>query len=127
MRESTHVLPAKPMRARFTSREFRAATFGRVRPVESLSLIEVRCPFSAASFLGHRFGIIPAPGAIASSAFSVPPLTIGSLPECSRSSWEQYPLAFWCPKKMGQKKEKETCRTYMLSGIASGVVCSPAL
>ena len=34
---------------------------------------------------------------------------------------------FWVPQKMGQKKETFSCPTYMLSGIASGVVCSPAV
>ena len=49
--------------------------------------------FSAAPFLGHGFGIIPAPGSFPASAFLVPPSTsFGSLPECSRSPWEHYPL-----------------------------------
>jgi len=62
------------------------------------------CSISATHFLGHSFGIIPAPGVFASSAFPVPPCyTFGSLPECSRSSWEQYPLALECPEKPGQK------------------------
>src|SRR6202790_5853747 len=59
---------------------------------------------SSTHFLGHSFGIIPAPGVLASSACQVPPCkSFGSLPECSRSTWEQYPLALECPKKMGQK------------------------
>jgi hypothetical protein len=38
------------------------------------------------------------------SAFPVPPFeNFGSLPECSRSPWEQYPLALGCPEKTGQK------------------------
>src|SRR6266481_5627085 len=36
-------------------------------------------------------------------------------------------IAFGCPRKMGQKKETFSCPTYMLSGIASGVVCLPAV
>ena len=36
-------------------------------------------------------------------------------------------LAFGCPRKMGQKKETFSCPTYLLSGIASGVVRSPAV
>ncbi len=31
-------------------------------------------------------------------------------------------FAFGCPRKMGQKKETFSCPTYMLSGIAFGVV-----
>ena len=64
-------------------------------------------PFSAAPFLGHGFGIIPAPGSFAPSAFPVPPSEpFGSLPECSRSPWEQYPLRPWVPQGNGAKKEK---------------------
>jgi len=59
---------------------------------------------SAAHFLGHCFGLIPAPGSFAASAFPVPPEQPGSLPQSSRSLWEQKPLAFGCPKKMGHKR-----------------------
>src|SRR6266481_9282914 len=43
--------------------------------------------------------------------------TLGSLPESSRSLWEQKPSLFGCSKKMGQKKEIQKCLTRMLSGI----------
>ncbi len=46
----------------------------------------------------------------------------GSLPLSSHSLWEQQPSLLGCPKKMGQKKENQKCRTYMLSGI--GRACS---
>src|SRR5579859_1621832 len=69
-------------------------------------------PFSAGHFLGHCFGLIPAPGSFAASAFLVPLLkSLGSLPECSRSPWEQKPSLFGCPRKMGQKKEIHKCLT----------------
>src|SRR5882724_1737587 len=45
---------------------------------------------------------------------------LGSLPECSRSLWEQRPLASGCPKKMGQEKGEKFSCIYMLSGIGSG-------
>jgi hypothetical protein len=68
------------------------------------------CSFSAAPFLGHGFAIIPAPGSFSASAFPVPPSeSFGSLPECSRSPWEQYPLRPWVPQGNGAKKEKQTC------------------
>src|SRR5260370_32313109 len=38
-----------------------------------MSLSAVRPPFSATHFLGHGFGLIPAPGSFAASAFTVPP------------------------------------------------------
>ena len=66
--------------------------------------------FFAAPFLGHGFGIIPAPGSFPASAFPVPPSqSFGSLPECSHSLWEQYPLRPWVPQGNGAKKEKQTC------------------
>jgi integrase len=40
-----------------------------------MSLSPVHVPFSAAHFLGHGFGLIPAPGSFAPSAFTVPPPT----------------------------------------------------
>jgi len=62
-------------------------------------------PFSAAPFLGHGFGIIPAPGSFAPSAFPVPPSEpFGSLPECNRSPWEQYPLRPRVPQGNGAEK-----------------------
>jgi hypothetical protein len=76
-------------------------------------------PFFRRHLLGHSFGLIPAPGSGAASAFPVPPEPRGSLPECSRLLWEQKPLAFGCLKKTGQEKGERRC-TYMLSGIASG-------
>jgi hypothetical protein len=81
--------------------------------------------FSAAAFLGHGSGIIPAPGGFTASAFPVPPSnSFGSLPECSRSPWEQYPLRPWVPQGNGAEKGETQC-IYMLSGIASGR-CFPA-
>lgn len=34
---------------------------------------------------------------------------------------------FWVPQKMGQKKDTFSCPTYMLSGLAFGVVHSPTV
>jgi single-strand DNA-binding protein len=62
----------------------------------------------ASHFLGHGFGIIPAPGCFASSAFPVPPCeSFGSLPECSRLPWEQYPLRPRVPQGNGAEMEKQ--------------------
>ncbi len=60
--------------------------------------------FSAGHFPGHCFGPIPAPGSFAASAFPVPPERHRSLPQSTRSLWEQRPLASECPRKMGQEK-----------------------
>ncbi len=38
-----------------------------------MSLSAVHLLFSATHFLGHGFGLIPAPGSFAASAFTVPP------------------------------------------------------
>ena len=75
-------------------------------------------PFSAAHFLGHCFGLIPASVSFASSAFPVPPYTIGFPPIKQPLALEAEATRFWVPKKMGQKKETFLCPTYMLSGIA---------
>src|ERR1700683_4610517 len=81
-------------------------------------------------FLGHGFGIIPAPCTFSASAFPVPPSTsFGSLPECSRSSWEQYPLRPWVPQGNGAKKEKQNVpqsrSTHRLPRERSGETASP--
>ena len=48
--------------------------------------------------------------------------TIGFPPRMQPLALEAAALAFGCPSKMGQKKETFSCPTYMLSGIALGVV-----
>src|SRR6202040_3809709 len=59
-------------------------------------------------FLGHCFGLIPAPGSFAASAFSVPPFdSFGSLPECSPSLWEQRPSLLGASRKRGKKGETQ--------------------
>jgi hypothetical protein len=95
---------------------FEAARNGLPFPRRELGLfIDSLTPgtstFFAAHFLGHRFGLIPAPDSFAASAFPVPPEQHGSLPQSSRSLWEQKPLAFGCPKNMGRKKEIQKCHT----------------
>jgi hypothetical protein len=50
---------------------------------------------------------------------------LASLPECSRSPWEQRPSLWGASGKWGKKRRK-TC-TYMLSGITSGAVRSRTL
>lgn len=65
-------------------------------------------PFSAAYFPGHGFGLIPAPGSFTASAFPVPPQNpSGSLPECSRSLWEQKPSLLGASGKWGKKGETQ--------------------
>src|SRR5437879_13587932 len=83
-------------------------------------------PFSATHFLGHCFGLIPASGSFASSAFPVPPLhhwvPSDKAAACFGSSSHSLPGA---PRKWGKKKEKiQLCLTYMLSGIALSEVHS---
>src|SRR5260370_5326022 len=88
-----------------------------------MSLSAVRLPFSATHFLGHGFGLIPAPGSFAASAFTVPPEMRWVPPIKQPLALEAEALAFGCPRKMGQKKETFSCPTYMLSGIPSR--CGP--
>jgi hypothetical protein len=65
-------------------------------------------------FLRHGFGIIPAPGSFATSAFPIPPgESFGSLPECSRSPWEQYPLRPRVPQGNGAEMEKQIMYLYV--------------
>jgi len=79
-----------------------------------------RHPFSATHFLGHCFGLIPASGSFASSAFPVPPLHhwVPSDKAAARFGSRSHSL-LGAPRKWGKKKEKiQLCLTYMLSGIA---------
>ena len=56
------------------------------------------------------------------------PPTIGFPPIKQPLALEAEATRFWCPKKMGQEKGENSSKSYyMLSGIASGVVCSPAV
>src|ERR1700721_1968410 len=93
-------------------------------------LTPVNCPFSASHFLGHGFGIIPAPGSFASSAFPVPP--------CESSGPSQYSAprlgssshsALGWPKEMGQKRRNknvpESRPTHRLPRKRSGEAASP--
>jgi len=50
--------------------------------------------FSAAHFLGHCFGLIPAPGSFAAPAFPVPSEQHGSLHKAAARLGEQKPPAF---------------------------------
>jgi hypothetical protein len=70
----------------------------------------VRCiPFFLLYLLGHCFGLIPAPGNFAASAFPVPAFhSLGSLPEGSPSLWEHKPSLFCAPSIWRRKKEKFT-------------------
>ncbi len=70
------------------------------------SLSPVRHLFLLPIFLGHCFRLIPAPGSFASSAFSVPLQTPWVPPRMQPLALGAEALAFGCPKKMGQKKEK---------------------
>jgi hypothetical protein len=72
---------------------------------QPIELMAVHFSFSAALFLGHGFGAIPAPGSFNDSAL------FGSSPKISEVAprffvplrksvallWEQRPLAFQCP------------------------------
>src|SRR5882757_10852045 len=83
-----------------------------------------RPPFSATHFLGHCFGLIPASGSFAASAFPVPPLPhwVPSDKAAVRFGSRSHSL-LGAPRKWGKKKEKiQLCLTYMLSGIALSVV-----
>ena len=62
-------------------------------------------PFSAAYFSGHCFRLIPASGSFAASAFPVPPLHHWVPSHKAASCFGSRSLRFWCPRKMGQKKE----------------------
>src|SRR5882762_197204 len=75
-------------------------------------------PFSATHFLGHCFGLIPASGSFASSAFPVPPLRHWVPSHKAAARFGSRSPRFWVSQKMGQKKETFSCPTYMLSGIA---------
>ena len=67
---------------------------------------------SAAMFLGHGFGAIPAPGSFADSAlfgssrkiFGSAPRFFVPLRKSVGSLWEQRPLAFQCSDSQGQKR-----------------------
>src|SRR5258708_29443145 len=80
--------------------------------------------FSATHFHGHCFRLIPASCSFASSAFPVPPLHhwVPSDKAAARLGSRSHSL-LGAPRKWGKKKEKiQLCLTYMLSGIAFGVV-----
>jgi hypothetical protein len=74
-------------------------------------------PFSAAHFLGHCFGLIPASGSFASSAFPVPRQKHWVPPIKQPLALEAAALAFWVPQENGAEKGESKCLTYMLSGI----------
>src|ERR1700704_3669568 len=70
-----------------------------------------------ALFTGHSFGIIPAPGSFASSAFPVPPnKSFETAPKISCIPPKKQPLTlgavstcFRVPQLQGQKQEKKSC------------------
>jgi hypothetical protein len=76
-------------------------------------------------FSGHCFRLIPASGSFAASAFPVPPLHRWVPSHKAAARFGSSSPRFWVPQKMGQKKETFSCPTCVLTGIASGVVCSP--
>src|SRR5271168_2797620 len=62
--------------------------------------------FFAAPFLGHGFGIIPAPSSFPASAFPVPPCeSLGPSQNAAARFGSSIHSALGCPKEMGQKKE----------------------
>src|SRR5882757_6490297 len=73
-----------------------------------------RPPFSATHFLGHCFGLIPASGSFAASAFPVPPLPHWVPPIKQPLALEPEALAFVCPKKMGQEKGENSAMSYLI-------------
>jgi len=73
-------------------------------------------PFSATHFLGHCFGLIPASGSFAASAFPVPPLHhwVPSDKAAARFGSRSHSL-LGAPRKWGKKKEKiQLCLTSTL-------------
>jgi hypothetical protein len=81
---------------------------------------------SAAPFLGHGFGIIPAPGSFAASAFSVPPCeSFGPSQNAAARLGSSIHFALGCPKEMGPEMEKQIMYLYV-KWNSFGVVCSPA-
>jgi hypothetical protein len=54
---------------------------------------------------GHCFGLIPAPGSFAASAFPVPPLHHWVPSHKAAARFGSSSPRFWVPQKMGQKKE----------------------
>ena len=85
-------------------------------------------PFSATHFLGHCFGLIPASGSFASSAFPVPPLHHWVPSHKAATCFGSSSPRFWVPQKNGAEKgDIFQCPTYMLSGIACSAVRSPTV
>src|ERR1700731_3912266 len=68
----------------------------------------------AAAFLGHGFGIIPAPGSFAASAFPVPPSkSLVPSQNAAARLGSSIHSALGCPKEMGQKKENHIMYLYV--------------
>src|SRR6266478_4009385 len=61
-------------------------------------------PFSATHFLGHCFGLIPASGSFASSAFPVPPLHHWVPSHKAAARFGSSSPRFWVPQKNGAEK-----------------------
>src|SRR5437879_3637046 len=61
-------------------------------------------PFSATHFLGHCFGLIPASGSFASSAFPVPPLHHWVPSDKAAARFGSSSPRFWVPQKNGAEK-----------------------
>lgn len=69
-------------------------------------------PFLPLIFSGHRFGPNSCALHLRAFCFRLLPTNLlkphrrflAPLPKCSRSSWEQQPLAFGCPRKTGAEK-----------------------
>jgi hypothetical protein len=72
---------------------------------------------SATHFFGHSFGIIPAPGVFASSAFPVPPCeSLGPSRNAATRLGSSIHSPLSAPRKWGRKWINKLC-IYMLSGI----------
>src|SRR6266850_852693 len=73
-------------------------------------------PFSATHFLGHCFGLIPASGSFAASAFPVPPSTRLDPSHKAAARFGSRSHSLLCaPRKWGKKKEKiQLCLTSTL-------------
>jgi hypothetical protein len=84
-------------------------------------------PFSAAYFSGHCFRLIPASGSFAASAFPVPPLHHWVPSHKAASCFGSRSLRFWCPRKMGQKKETFFMSYLYVKWNSWGVVSSAAV
>jgi hypothetical protein len=72
----------------------------------------VASPFSAVYFLGHGFGLIPAPGSFTASAFTVPPEMHWFPPIKQPLALGAAASRFWVPQENGAEKgDSKKCLT----------------